>query len=71
MMQSHGYLSRLLPPMHDWESEELETREHVEQGDANEDERQVIISELERANWPADLADKMTRKSHPLQHPRV
>lgn len=68
MMESPGYLRKLLPPMHDWESEELATREHVETGDANEDERQVVIAELIKANWPPELADKMTRKIHPLTH---
>jgi hypothetical protein len=67
MMQSHGYLSRLLPPVA-WDQEEIKIREDVEQGRADDDERQIVISELEAANWPPELADKMTRKPHPIEH---
>jgi hypothetical protein len=67
MMQSHGYLSRLLPPVA-WDQEEIKIREDVEKGVADDDERALVIGELERANWPHDLAVKMTRESHPITH---
>ena len=66
-MQSHGYLARLLPPVK-WDTEEIKAREDVEKGIADEDERSMIIAELEAANWPHDLAVKMTRESHPMTH---
>lgn len=68
MMQSHGYLSRLLAPVQDYDSAEIDIREAVEQGRADEDQRAQVIKELEADNWPAELADKMTRKSHPITH---
>jgi hypothetical protein len=40
----------------------------VEKGIATEDERQVVIHELENANWPEELAEKLTRESHPIEH---
>ena len=67
MMESRGYLRKLLPP-EQWNYEEIKIREDVEQGRATEDERAVVIAELEKANWPPELADKMTRKPHPLAH---
>jgi hypothetical protein len=67
MMESRGYLRKLLPPVQ-WDYQEVKIREDVEQGHATEDERAVVIGELERANWPHDLAVKMTRETHPLSH---
>lgn len=63
-----GYLEKLLPPVHEYDSLERDIRVDVEKGIASEDEREVIVHELEKVNWPHDMAEGMVRKQHPLKY---
>lgn len=54
-----NYLDKLLPPVRAWDSSERDIRDRVAHRRASADERAWIATELERMNWPEEMARKL------------